>query len=155
VGVVQAAEQFLKLQRIAFVGVSRNPADFSRHLVKAFAERGYDVVPVNPALPEVDGRRCFASLAEIAPPVEGVFIALPPAAAEQAAREALEAGVKHLWFHRGAGPGAASPAAVARCKAAGVTPVTELCPFMVLPGAGWFHRLHAHFRKMGLKARGA
>lgn len=146
-GAIQAAESFLKLQRFAFVGLSRNPKDFSRHVFAAFVARGYDVVPVNPAVGEIDGRRAFARVADVTPPVEGAFLAVPPAQAEQVAREALAAGVRHLWFHRGGGAGAASPAALAACAAAGVTPVTDLCPFMMLPGAGWFHRLHGHFRR--------
>jgi predicted CoA-binding protein len=156
VGAIQAAEEFLKLRRIAFVGLSRDPADFSRRVFEAFVARGYDVVPVNPAVREIDGRPVHASVAEIAPAVDGVYLLVPPAAAERAVREALAAGVKHLWFHRGGGAGSASPAALAQCAAAGVTPVvTDLCPFMMLPGTGWFHRLHGRFRKAGIAARRA
>ncbi|HYD41527.1 MAG TPA: CoA-binding protein [Anaeromyxobacter sp.] len=152
---IQAAERFLQLRRIAFVGVSRDRADFSRRVYEAFLARGYDVVPVNPAVPDVDGRPAFASVAEITPPVEGAYFLVPPAVAERAAREALDAGVRQLWFHRGGGPGAASPAALAQCAAAGVTPVTDLCPFMVLPGTGFGHRLHGWFRRRKLAAERA
>lgn len=150
---IHAAERFLQLRRFAFVGVSRNSADFSRRVYDAFLQRGYDVVPVNPAVPEIDGKKAFAHVAEITPPVEGVYLLVPPAAAERAASEALAAGVRQLWFHRGGGPGAASPAALAECAAAGVTPVTDLCPFMVLPGTGFGHRLHGWFRKRSLTKR--
>jgi predicted CoA-binding protein len=155
VGTIQAAERFLQVRRFAFVGVSRSAADFSRRVYEAFLERGYDVVPVNPAAADIGGRRAFASVGEITPPVEGVYLLVPPAAAERAAREALAAGVRHLWFHRGGGPGAASPAALAQCAAAGVTPVTDLCPFMVLSGTGFGHRLHGWFRKRALASREA
>lgn len=150
---IEAAESFLKLKRIAFVGVSRDPKDFSRVVYKEWIARGYDVVPVNPAAAEIDGRRSFARVSEIAPPVEGAYLLVPPVQAERATEEALSAGVRHLWFHRGGGPGAGSPAALARCAAAGVTPVTDLCPFMMFSGASWFHRLHGHFRKKAV-ARG-
>jgi predicted CoA-binding protein len=146
-GTIQAAESFLKLRRFALVGVSRNPQDFSRGLLRELLARGYDVVPVNPAAQEIEGRRAFARIAEVAPPVQGALLLLPPAQAEGAAREVLDAGVRHVWFHRGGGPGAGSPEAVALCQAMGVTPVTDLCPFMMLAGAGWFHRLHGHLRK--------
>ena len=62
-------------------------------------------------------------------------------------REALAAGVRRLWFHRGGGAGAVSDEALALCRAAGVAPVTGLCPYMALPDAGWFHRLHAFLRR--------
>lgn len=153
-GAIQAAESFLKLQRFALVGVSRNPQDFSRGLLRELLARGYDVVPVNPAAGELEGRRAFARIADVSPPVQGALLLLPPAQAERAAQEALAAGVRQLWFHRGGGPGAGSPAAVAQCRAAGVTPVTDLCPYMMLPGAGWFHRLHGHLRKRRLARAG-
>jgi len=38
-------EDFLALKRIAMVGVSRDPKDFSRHLFREMYSRGYDMVP--------------------------------------------------------------------------------------------------------------
>lgn len=153
-GVLQAAESFLQLRRIAFVGVSRDRRDFSRGLFRALVARGYDVVPVHPAAEEIEGRRAFARIGEVTPPVEGALLLLPPAEAARAAREAIAAGVRQLWFHRGGGPGAGSPEAIAACRAAGVEPVFDLCPFMLLPEAGWFHRLHGHFRKRAVAQAG-
>jgi len=145
--VVEAAEQFLRLHRIAVVGVSRDPRDFSRRVFEAFLGGGYDAVPVNPAGGEIGGRPAFARVSLVEPPVEGAFVMVPAGRADEVTADALAAGVRELWFHRGGGPGSASAAARARCAAAGVAPVTDLCPFMMLPGKGWFHRLHAHFRK--------
>ncbi len=39
---------FLALKRVAMVGVSRDPRDFSRMLFREMKKRGYDMVPVNP-----------------------------------------------------------------------------------------------------------
>ena len=58
-GTEQLAHDFLAHRRFAFVGVSRSPDDFSRHLLRELLNRDYDVVPVNPALAEVEGRRCY------------------------------------------------------------------------------------------------
>jgi predicted CoA-binding protein len=49
-----AIDSFLKLKRIAFVGVSRKEADFSRALWKEFRERGYNLIPVNPNAGTID-----------------------------------------------------------------------------------------------------
>jgi uncharacterized protein len=149
---VQSAQRFLSLHRIAVVGVSRNPRDFSRAVLKAFLERGLDAVPVNPAagVEELGGRRAFPRLSAVSPPVEGALLLVPPAQADAVAAEAIAAGIRHLWFHRGGGAGAASPQALERCRAAGVEVVAGLCPFMVLPGMGWPHRLHAWVRRRSL-----
>jgi predicted CoA-binding protein len=151
---VQAAERFLQLRRIAVVGVSRDARAFSRGIFQAFLDAGYDAVPVNPNAVEVGGRRAFARVSEISPPVEGAFVVVPPAQADAVTGDALDAGVRQLWFQRGGGPGSASPAALARCTAAGVAPVTDLCAFMMLPRTGWFHRLHGSFRKRKLASAG-
>lgn len=146
---MELAKAFLAERRIALVGVSRDHKDFSRMVLRELLQRGYDVVPVSPALAgaEVEGRRAVASLAGLVPPVAGALFLTPPRATAAAVRDALAAGVTRIWLHRGGGPGASSPEALAACRAAGVLPVTGLCPFMALPDAGWFHGLHRRFRR--------
>ena len=143
----EVARRFLARRRIAVAGVSRDEADFSRRLLRDLAQRGYDVVPVNPALSEVAGARCYARVQDIRPPPEALLLLTPPPRSELVVRDALAAGVRHVWFHRGAGAGSASPGAVAACEAHGVRPVVGLCPYMVLPGAGAGHRLHGRVRR--------
>ena len=43
-----AVQDFLAQKRIAVVGVSHDPKDFSRRLLRTLRERGYDAVAVNP-----------------------------------------------------------------------------------------------------------
>ncbi len=141
------ARAFLSARRIALVGLSRNEKDFSRMILRELVRRGYDVVPVHPALKEAEGRRCFARVQDVAPPVEAALVMTPPAATEQVVRDCAEAGVRRVWLHRGGGAGAASEAALAVCAAAGIAVVRDLCPFMALPQAGLGHRLHGFFRR--------
>jgi len=143
---LQRGRTFLELSRIALVGLSRNPGDFSRAVFRELLARGYDVVPVNPALGEVEGRRCWGRVRDIAPPVQGAILLTPPARTAEAVRDCLAAGVRELWLHRGAGAGSATPEAIEVARAAGVEPLTGLCPFMALEGAGWFHQVHRFFR---------
>ncbi|HET8734100.1 MAG TPA: CoA-binding protein, partial [Anaeromyxobacteraceae bacterium] len=146
-------QEFLSSRRVALVGHSRSPRDFSRMVDAELRRRGYDVVPVHPEGGEREGRTCFRTVKEVQPPVEAALLFVPPAGAEAAVRDCLEAGVRRIWFHRGAGRGSASPEALALCAARGVDPVVDLCPMMVLPGAGWGHRIHGWFRTR--RARGA
>ena len=129
---------------------SRDRKDFTRMVLRELDRRGYDLVPVNPAAAadgaELDGRRAVARLQDVSPPVDGAIFFTAPGRTAAAVEDALAAGVRRLWFHRGGGPGSASPEALAACRAAGVEPVTDLCPFMALSDAGWFHRVHAFFR---------
>jgi len=148
---MERAREFLERRRLALVGVSRDEKGFSRMVQRELLKRGYDVVPINPAAAgaELDGRRAFGRLQEVSPPVDGAIFFTAPEQTAAAVREALAAGVRRLWFHRGGGAGASSPEALAECRAAGVEPITCLCPFMAWPDAGWFHRLHGFLRGAG------
>jgi uncharacterized protein len=139
------ARVFLASKRIAVVGVSRNEKDFSRFVLRELLSRGYDAVPVSPVLDEAEGRRGWASLQKIDPPVEGALILTHPSIAESVVRDALGAGIRKVWFHRGASVGSATPAALALCEANGIEAVHDLCPFMALPDAGVPHRVHGFF----------
>jgi len=145
---LEAARDLLAQKRLALVGVARDQKDFTRVVLRELVKRGYDVVPVNPAAAgaEVDGRRAVARLKDLTPPVDGAIFFTAPGRTAAAVADALDAGVRRLWFHRGAGAGASSPEAIAACRAAQVEPITDLCPFMALPDAGWFHRLHTFLR---------
>ena len=44
-------QDFLAQRRIALVGLSRNSKDFSHVVFREMCNRGYDMIPVNPAWP--------------------------------------------------------------------------------------------------------
>ena len=146
----QQIDDFWALKRLAVVGVSRDPKHFSHAIWKELRERRYDVVPVNPGAKDLDGKPCFARVQDIQPPVEGAVIMTRPAITEQVVRDCSEAGVGHLWMHKGAGggSGAVSPAAVAFAESKGMEVVAGYCPFMFLPGTPVFHGVHAFFKKL-------
>jgi len=141
-------DEFLGRKRLAVVGVSRNPKDFTRSLFQELRRREYDVVPVNPDATEVDGLRCYAHVEDIAPPVEGALLMTRPAVTEQVVRECEAAGIHHIWMYRATGAGAVSPGALAFCEAKGMSVVAGECPFMFLPETPWFHRFHGFCRKL-------
>jgi uncharacterized protein len=145
----QAIDSFLSCRRVAVVGVSRDPKDFSRAVFRAFVERGYDAVAVNAAGGEVEGRRAATRVGEVQPPPEAALLMTPPAATDRVVRECAEAGVKRVWMHRGAGTGAVSREAVAFCRDRGIEVVDGECPFMFLPDTAWFHGVHRFFKRLG------
>ena len=139
---------FLNQSRVAVVGVSRNPRDFSRVLFREFLRRGYDVVPVHPGVSEMEGRPCFASVRDIAPPVSGALLLTAPPVTESAVHDCAAAGVGRVWMFRAGGAGAVSPEAVSFCRAHQMRVVAGECPFMFFPRAGLIHRLHAWLRRI-------
>lgn len=140
--------EFLAQRRIALVGVSRNPKDFSRMLFREMCDRGYDMVPVNPAVSEVESRRCFGRLQEIDPPAEGALVMTAPQDTERVVRDCVEAGVRRVWMHRGGGQGAVSNEAADFCHKNGIHLVEGYCPFMFLPHTQFVHRVHRFLLKL-------
>ncbi len=140
---------FLAQKRLALVGASRDPRNFSRHVLHAFKERGYDIVPVNPGGGEIDGQPCAARVQDIQPPVESALLMTAPATTVQVVRDCAKAGIRRVWMHRGAGEGAVSPAAVEFCRSHDIEVVAGECPLMFLPGTGFVHRVHGFFRRLG------
>jgi predicted CoA-binding protein len=138
---------FLAHRRIALVGVSRNPRDFTRGLLRELVRRGYDVAPVSRQGGTMEGLTCAQRVQDIVPPVEGALLVTPPAATEQVVKDCAEAGIRSVWMHRGVGDGAVSPAAVAFCRGQGMSVVEGACPYMFLPGAGFIHRVHGWLKR--------
>ncbi|GIL14548.1 MAG: CoA-binding protein [Chloroflexi bacterium] len=145
----QQIDDFLALKRIAIVGISRTDGDFTRMVFREFVKRGYEVVPVNPAAEEIEGRPCFARVQDIQPPVDGVLVMTAPSVTEQIVRDCAEAGVRRVWMHRGEGIGAVSDRALELCQEYGIGVVPGFCPYMFLSETGFVHRIHGFFKKMG------
>jgi uncharacterized protein len=139
---------FLVQKRFAFVGVSRQPKDFSRMLFREFQSRGYEPVPVHLEVSEIDGARTFTHLWDIQPPVDSVLLMTSPIVTNLLVRECVEAGIKRVWFHRGAGQGAVTESALQICEANGIRAIPGECPFMFFEGTSWFHRFHGLVKKI-------
>ena len=117
---IHDVEDFLALHRIAMVGVSRNPKDFSRLLFREMCDRGYDMVPINLGADEIHERECFHSLQAVKEPVEGVLVMTPFHATLQVVQDCAAAGVRNVWIYRAGGRGAVSPEAIAFCMGNGI-----------------------------------
>ena len=144
---LETIEEFLAEKRIAMVGISGDPKNFSVLLFKELCQRGYDVILVNPNTAEMHGRQCFARVQDIQPPVEAALLMTSPEGTEAVVNDCAEAGVRRVWMYRAGGKGAVSEKAVAFCRERGMQVVPGECPFMFLPHAG-FHRLHGFVRKI-------
>lgn len=141
-------EKFFAQKRIAVVGMSRDPGSFTATLFQEFSRRGYDVVPVNPNLKEALGRRCFARLQDIQPPVQAALLMTSPRGTEAVVRDCERAGIKLVWMYRAAGHGAVSDEALEFCRHHQIEVVPGECPFMFWDDAGFFHQVHGLIRKI-------
>jgi uncharacterized protein len=145
---LDSIEEFLAQKRIAMIGVSRNPKDFSAALFEEFRKRGYDMVPVNPQAGEVLGLTCFASVEDIQPPVDAALLMTTAEVTDMVVSDCAAAGIRRVWMYRAGGQGAVSAKAIAFCLEHGIQVIPGQCPFMFLPGAAGIHNFHGFIRKI-------
>lgn len=137
----EAADEFLAERRVAVTGVSRAPRGHGANTVyQRLRGRGYDVFAVNPNAEKVEGDRAYHDLRSIPGGVDAVVIATSPTRADETMRECVELGVKHVWMHRGPGPGSVSPTAAAYGREHGVAVIDGGCPCMFGPTSDPGHK---------------
>lgn len=145
---LETIEDFLAQKRIAMIGVSRNPKDFSAALFEELRKLGHDMIPVNPKVSEVMGQPCYARVQDIQPPVDAALLMTKPEITDEVVTDCAAAGIRRVWMYRAGGKGAVSLKAVAFCQERGIQVVPGQCPFMFLPGAAGVHKLHGFVRKI-------
>jgi predicted CoA-binding protein len=114
----------------AVVGCSPDPRRDSHRIAALLQERGYRVIPVNPAVDAVLGERCYPSLADI-PASEGVEVVDVFRRSQLAGAhvdEAIAIGARAVWLQLGV----IDAAAIERARAAGLRAVMDRCPAIEL-----------------------
>ena len=112
----------------AVVGCSPDPRRDSHRIAALLQERGYRVIPVNPAATEILGERCFASVRDIGEPVDVVDIFRRSSEAGAHVDEAIEIGAAVVWMQLGV----IDEDAAARGRDAGLRVVMDRCPAIEL-----------------------
>jgi uncharacterized protein len=118
------------VKTIAMVGASPNESRPSYFAMKYLLEKGFKIIPVNPAIAgqEILGQKAYASISEVPPPVDMVDIFRNAQAAGPITDEAIankdRLGVKVLWMQLGV----INEDAKTRAEAAGLTVIMNRCP---------------------------
>jgi hypothetical protein len=141
-------DEFLSQRRLAFVGVSHEPKEFSASVYRALKERGYDLLPVNPHADEIDGDACYASVADLPDDVDGAIVMVPADASAGVVQACIDHHIPRVWLHKGAGPSSVSEEAVGLCREHGIEVVDGACPMMFAEPVSWFHKVHRSERKL-------
>ena len=87
---------------VAILGASADRAKFGNKSLRAHAQAGYDVYPVNPKGGVIEGRPVYRSLADIPlAHLDRVSIYLPPPVALAALEDIAAKGAGEVWFNPG------------------------------------------------------
>lgn len=95
--------KLLSFRKIAVVGISDKPERPSYQVSSFLRERGYEIIPVNPNILEWRREKSYPSVHEIPEgiKVEVVDVFRKPAEVMGIAEEAIQRGVKGVWFQEG------------------------------------------------------
>lgn len=145
---ISVIEDFLAQRRIAFVGASHDPKEFSATVYRELKARGYELHPVNPHATEIDGDPCVAAVTDLPEGIDGAIVMVPASASASVVQGCIDAGIPRVWLHQGGGPSSVSEEAVALCREHGIEVVDGACPMMFAEPVGWFHRVHRAGRKL-------
>lgn len=131
-------EMLRNAKTIAVLGMSNKPHRASYNIGKYLAKHGYRVLPVNPALDEIDGAPCYPTLEEAqaaarqqsaagpdAPGVDLVDVFRASEHVPQIVDDVIRLGIPYLWLQ----DEVVHDEAVARARAAGVKCVQNDCIF--------------------------
>jgi|SRR5581483_2813147 len=125
----QTIVEVLGMRRWAVVGCSDDPGRPSHDVAAYLISRGYDVVPVNPGVEEVLGRRSYRRLEDVPGGVEVVDVFRRSELAGAHVDEAIRSGARAVWMQLGV----IDQDAAERALAAGLRVVMDRCPRIELP----------------------
>jgi uncharacterized protein len=115
--------EFLAQKRFAVVGATDNPQKFGNQIYKTLKKHSYEVYPVNPNLSELEGEKCYPSLAEIPVKIDVVDFVVPPRVTEEILKQCKELGLNRIWLQ----PGSESESAIAFCSENNLKVVHGIC----------------------------
>ncbi len=123
---------------IAVVGLSANWFRPSYFAAKYMQERGYRIIPVNPAYEEVLGEKCYPSLRDIPVKVDMVDCFRKAEDIPPLVDDAIAIGARTLWLQLGV----VNPEAESKAESAGLRVVMDRCVKIeyarLFGGLGWF-----------------
>ena len=116
-----------RVETVAVIGASRDPAKFGNKAVRAFVQRGYTVWPVNPKEPEIEGLPAYKRISDVPGRPDRVSVYVPPPVLLKILPEIAQRGCDELWLN----PGTDSDEVVAAAEKLGLK-VVQACSIVNL-----------------------
>lgn len=108
--------------RVMVIGASNNRAKFGNKAVRAYWRKNHDVLPVNPRAGEIEGLKCYRSIADVPGPIDRALFYVPPEIGLELVDELAGRGdVAEFWLN----PGAESPDLIAKARKLGFEPIMD------------------------------
>ncbi len=115
------------MKTVAVIGASSNRDKFGNKALRAFAKRGYTVIPINPNEREVEGYRTYPSVLDVPGQIDLATVYVPPQAGVTVMEQLAQKGVAEVWLN----PGADGDEVVARARELGLR-TEQLCSILAI-----------------------
>src|SRR5687768_4983766 len=115
------------MKTVAVIGASSNRDKFGNKALRAFANRGYRVIPINPTEPEVEGHKTFKSVLDVPDAIDLATIYVPARVGLAVMDDLVKKGIPEVWLN----PGADDRAVVSRARELGLKTV-QTCSILAI-----------------------
>ncbi|MEX1996376.1 MAG: CoA-binding protein [Nitrosopumilaceae archaeon] len=115
--------KFYLLKNIAVIGISKNPEKAAHYVPKYLAEKGYNIIPVNPTTDKILDKKCYREITEVPDSVDIVDVFRPSEEVLPVVREAIKKNPKVIWLQEGIH----NPEAEELARKAGIDVVFNRC----------------------------
>lgn len=85
----------------AVIGANQNKEKFGNKIFNRLKAKGYEVFPVNPLYDEIGGEPCFRDISSLPKVPDVINIVVSPKRVKPFLNEAVNKGVKYVWFQPG------------------------------------------------------
>jgi predicted CoA-binding protein len=104
---------------VAVIGASNDRRKFGNRAVRAYAEQGYTVVPINPHERQIEGLTAYPSVLDVPGNIDMASFYVPPRIGERVIEEVAAKHIPEVWLN----PGAESDQLIARARALSLQPI--------------------------------
>lgn len=131
-------DDFFRNNEIAVIGASRNGKSFGNAVIKELASKGYTVSTIHKEAAEIDGIKCFSSVADLPDSVKAIYISVNKNNTNKILEESFKKGITNIWIQQ-----MSLPAEVFKIENnQGVNIVSGECIMMFMEPVHGIHKFH-------------
>jgi predicted CoA-binding protein len=116
-----------KHETVAILGASPKPDRYAYKAFEMLRRHGHQPVPINPAIPDILGEKCYPTISAAPGPIDTVTLYLGPARSTPLIDEIIQAKPRRIIMN----PGAENSALAEKAEDAGIE-VIEGCTLVML-----------------------
>jgi uncharacterized protein len=107
------------MKTVAVIGASSNREKFGNKALRAFAQRGYTVIPINPTETEIEGHQAYRSVLDVPGAIDLATLYVAPPIGVRVMDDLAKKGIPEVWLN----PGADDRSVVAKAQSLGLKTV--------------------------------